>query len=74
MDLIYRNKTLLVNIDEKVDIKIVRKLETRLNHILREYNIENVEIALLNENSDEQLFTSSIKMIRSQHHTNIYLK
>ena len=74
MDLIYCNKTLLVNIDEQVDCKIIRKLETRLDNILREYNIENVEIALLNETNDEELFNTSIKMIKNRHHANIYLK
>lgn len=51
MDIIYKKDTLYVYIDEAINEELVDTLESRVDHIMGTYNIENLVINAKDRNS-----------------------
>ena len=48
MKMIYTNKTLYVDIEERINFSMVKKLKSRLFHLIDSYAITNIELNILN--------------------------
>lgn len=70
MELIYRNKTLFVVLNEDYDDYNCSLLESRLNSILNQFNIHSIEINTNNYRIDY----SRVKQLGNDHHTKIVIK
>lgn len=50
MEMFYTNDTLYVNIDDRVDFSLIKRLRNKIYHIIDMYHISNIEIKILNDN------------------------
>lgn len=58
MKMIYINETLYVNIEERINFSMIKKLKSRLFNIIDSYAISNIELNILNnERYDTSLIT-----------------
>ena len=58
MKMIYTNNTLYVNIEERINFSMIKKLKSRLFNIIDSYAISNIELNILNnERYDTSLIT-----------------
>ena len=48
MKMIYTNNTLYVNIEERINFSMIKKLKSRLFHLIDSYAISNIELNILN--------------------------
>ncbi len=72
MDIIYKKGTLYVYLEEDMNARILRNLETRIERIMSAYGIENLVIDTLGENHEYmELFESRFNR---RHRTKVIIK
>ena len=49
MEMVYINDTLYVNIDDRVDFTLIKRLRNKIYRIIDTYHISNIEIKILND-------------------------
>ncbi len=50
MEIVYTGNTLYVNIEERINFTLIKKLQSKLYRIIDSYHITNIEIQILNDN------------------------
>lgn len=49
MEMIYTNNTLYINIEERINFSLIKKIQKKLYRIVESYHIKNIEINILND-------------------------
>lgn len=75
MELYYRNNTLYVNIEERINFTLISKLQKKLYRIIDTYHISNVEITILNDSHyDKTLINDLINDYRFKYSGKLIVK
>lgn len=75
MELYYRNNTLYVNIEERINFTLISKLQKKLYRIIDTYHISNIEISILNDSHyDKTLINDLINDYRFKYSGKLIVK
>lgn len=75
MEMIYTNKTLYINIDERINFSLIKKLQSKIYRIIDTYHISNIEISILNDTHyDKTLINELISDYKIKYNGKIIVK
>ena len=75
MEMVYINDTLYVNIDDRVDFTLIKRLRNKIYRIIDTYHISNIEIRILNDSHyDFTLIDDLINDYRTKYNGRIVVK
>lgn len=75
MKMIYTNETLYVNIEERINFSMIKKLKSRLFNIIDSYSISNIELNILNnEHYDMSLITELLDEYNRKYNGKLIIK
>ena len=75
MEMFYTNDTLYVNIDDRVDFTLIKRLRNKIYRIIDTYHISNIEIKILNDSHyDFTLIDDLINDYRTKYNGRIVVK
>lgn len=75
MEMIFTDNTLYINIEERINFSLINKLQTKLYRIIDSYNINNIEINILNESYyDKSLITDLIQDYKIKYNGHLIVK
>ncbi len=75
MEMVYINDTLYVNIDDRVDFTLIKRLRNKIYRIIDTYHISNIEIKILNDSHyDFTLIDDLINDYRTKYNGRIVVK
>lgn len=60
MELFYKDNTLYVNIEERINFTLISKLQKKLYRIIDTYHINNIEINILNDTHYDKTLISDL--------------
>lgn len=75
MEMFFSKDTLYINIEDRINFTLINKLQTKLYRIIDSYQINNIEINILNESYyDKSLITDLIQDYKIKYNGNIIVK
>lgn len=75
MEMFFSKNTLYINIEDRINFTLINKLQTKLYRIIDSYQINNIEINILNESYyDKSLITDLIQDYKIKYNGNIIVK
>ncbi len=60
MELFYKDNTLYVNIEDRINFTLISKLQKKLYRIIDTYHINNIEINILNDSHYDKTLISDL--------------
>ena len=60
MELFYKDNTLYVNIEDRINLTLISKLQKKLYRIIDTYHINNIEINILNDSHYDKTLISDL--------------
>lgn len=75
MELYYKDNTLYVNIEERINFTLISKLQKKIYRIIDTYHINNIEINILNDyHYDKTLISDLINDYRFKYSGKLIVK
>ncbi len=75
MEMIFTNNTLYVNIEDRINFSLINKLQHKLYRIIDNYNINNIEINILNDyHYDKSLINEFIEDYKNKYSGHLIIK
>ena len=75
MELFYKDNTLYVNIEDRINFTLISKLQKKLYRIIDTYHISNIEISILNDSHyDRTLIQDLINDYRYKYNGKLIVK
>ena len=60
MELFYKDNTLYINIEDRINFTLISKLQKKLYRIIDTYHINNIEINILNDSHYDKTLISDL--------------